>query len=91
LINVSQELTYKLSLTAASLLSPQGAERVALFKTVKRLYALRSKAVHGSELTDIELLAGLDGAFQLLRDLVIATVAHGHAFTPDEIDSAIMS
>ena len=55
LFGISSELVYRISLLSASLLHPRGINRVNEFNEVKKLYKLRSKAVHGSYLSDKEL------------------------------------
>jgi hypothetical protein len=90
LLNISTEITYRLSITAASLLARRGEDRLKRYKSIKALYGLRSKAVHGTDISEADLLRGLDGAFELLRDLVIATASNGHVFTSEEIDQAIL-
>ena len=73
----NQEITYRLSLRAALLLSNDPTERVAISKDVKQFYNLRSKAVHGArlKLKDIQkneacAARGLDICAQALRLII---------------------
>ena len=51
LFDIDSELVFRLSLYAARFLEPSNeAQRMQIFKDVKRLYKNRSRAVHGSEI-----------------------------------------
>jgi hypothetical protein len=90
LFEINAELTYRLSISAASLLTPRGAQRVARYSEIKRMYAQRSKAVHGAQLDDRSLSATLDQSFVLLRDLLVYAADRGRVFDETDILSAIM-
>ena len=47
-------ITYKLAMRGASWLHPLGQGRTDAFRTIKRLYGLRSRAVHGGALKPIQ-------------------------------------
>lgn len=89
IFGVSAELVYRISLTAASLLTPRGPERKARFKAIKKLYGLRSKAVHGSNISDENMDFALSGSSRLLRELLILTVEKGHVLNQDDFDKAL--
>jgi hypothetical protein len=91
LLNVNQELVYRLSMTAASLLRPRGPDRVAYFDQVKRLYGIRSKAVHGDVVSEKDLETGVVGAFELLRGLLLDAVERGEVRTERELVAAVLS
>jgi len=55
LVQVSAEVTYRLSLSVAALLEQPGPERLATFKMVKKLYGMRSRAVHGAHVAEDDL------------------------------------
>ena len=57
LFGLSTELTYRLSLYAASLLEPRGEARKTRFDSVQSLYKVRSKAVHGGHILEDDLRA----------------------------------
>lgn len=52
LFGISSELRFRLALLAAAYLESRGAERLALYRRIKKLYDFRSKAVHGGATTD---------------------------------------
>jgi hypothetical protein len=91
LLGISSELIYRLSLLSASVLQPKGPERRGCFHRVKKLYGIRSKAVHGDNISDERLAEGLDGSFCLLRDLLLAFVAHGKEYSEEDYETAIFS
>jgi hypothetical protein len=55
LFDVSQELTFRLSLLVAALLEPPGQARYDCYRHVRALYSIRSRVVHGGRVTDTEL------------------------------------
>jgi hypothetical protein len=91
LLGISVEIVYRLSITCASILKPRGPERLAYFESVKKLYGVRSKAVHGDQISEEKLNAGLNESFVLLRDLLLALGDRGQDFDDASIKEAIMS
>jgi hypothetical protein len=89
LFGISSELVFRISLMAASILHPRGPERRKCFHDVKKLYGIRSKAVHGDDIPEERLIEGLDGSFCLLRDLILAFIAHGTAYSDEDYEEAI--
>ena len=89
IFGVSSELVYRLSLLAASLLAPRGPLRKEKFESVKKLYGIRSKAVHGEPLPDNVLLQAMSDSHQLLRDLLCHIVAKGRPLTNEDLDRAV--
>ncbi|RPK94577.1 hypothetical protein EES46_00765 [Streptomyces sp. ADI98-10] len=72
LFGAEHELSFRLSLYAAVLISDDPDERVEVKSRFKRLYGLRSKAVHGAKMTDAGLQEALTDSWKLLRDLLVA-------------------
>ena len=91
LFGISSELVYRLSLMSASVLHPKGPQRRDCFHRVKKLYGIRSKAVHGDNVSDECLAKGLDDSFCLLRDLLLAFVEHGKEYSEEDYEAAIFS
>src|SRR5262249_10942784 len=61
---ITSELVYRISILAASLLEERGESRKARFQAVKRLYGLRSKAVHGEPLAQEHLLSAMSDSYR---------------------------
>jgi hypothetical protein len=91
LFGVSSELVFRLSLMCACVLFPRGAERRECFHRVKKLYGIRSKAVHGDSISSERLADGLNSSFCLLRDLLFAFVAHGKEYSESDFEAAIFT
>lgn len=89
LFDIKTELVYRLSISAASLLTSRGDARIEKFKAIKKLYGLRSKAVHGSPLTSQEVQTTMDESFHLLRELILATVVKGKIFSKEDIEKSL--
>lgn len=70
LFGVEGELSFRMSLYIAKYLSPRrGARQKALFDSVRRLYAIRSKAVHGGKLKNAHEF--VEESVTILRQLVV--------------------
>jgi len=90
LFSVSAELVYRISIVGASLLTDRGKERIEKFSQLKKLYGLRSKAVHGEHLSDESLADAVDQSFALLRDLLLVALKKRSHFTAEIMDNAVM-
>jgi hypothetical protein len=86
---ISSELVYRISVMSASLLTPRGQERRKKFEDVKKLYGLRSKAVHGSDISDDKLGEALDGSYRLLADLLLLMVNQGRVLSDRDFEAAL--
>jgi len=86
---ISSELVYRISLLIASLLEPRGVTRQARFAQVRKLYGVRSKAVHGEELSDAKLTKAMFESFDILSRLLLLNVEKGRPFTQEDFEEAI--
>ena len=89
LFGISSELVYRISSLCASLLEQRGAPRKARFHAVKRLYGLRSKAVHGERLSQGQLESAMNDSYMLLRELLVLTIERGSVLTGNDLDDAL--
>jgi hypothetical protein len=90
LFGIESELTYRLAAYGASLLEPRGPKRKQRFSSIKKLYNLRSKAVHGAALSDDQLQSALDDSFSFLAALLDAIIVRRAVVTQDELDNAVL-
>jgi hypothetical protein len=86
---ISSELVYRISLLIASLLEPRGVARQTKFDHVRKLYGIRSKAVHGEELSDDKLTKAMLESFDILKGLILLNVEKGRPFTQDDFEEAL--
>ena len=77
LFGIKQELVYRISLHSAAALATRGSERLQKFAKVKKLYGLRSKAVHGGDVTPDQLMTATYESYELLRHLLLDAIANG--------------
>jgi hypothetical protein len=77
LFGVSSELVHRLSLYAATVLVPRGEARIGGFKRLKKLYGIRSKAVHWEPLDEAELIDALQQSYEILQSLLLDTISRG--------------
>jgi hypothetical protein len=89
LFGITSELVYRISLLCAFLLESPGESRRLRFQTVKKLYGIRSKAVHGEDLSEDKLHQGMADSFELLRDLLLVAVERGSEFSELDLDRTI--
>ncbi len=89
LFGISSELVYRISSLCASLLEQRGAPRKARFHTVKGLYGLRSKAVHGDRLSQGQLESAMNDSYMILRELLVLTIERGSVLTGNDLDDAL--
>lgn len=89
IVDVSSEITFRLSLSISSLLSERGEKRLIKFQEIKKLYGLRSKVIHGNNLKDNEIENALLGSFNLLSELVKYMIENNHMVTEKDFESAI--
>jgi hypothetical protein len=89
IFGITSELVYRISLLSACLLAERGNARKAKFEEVKKLYGLRSKAVHGEQLTDEKVASALNDSYRLLSDLLLLTIDKGHVLSQDDFDQAV--
>ncbi len=86
---INSELVYRISLLIASLLEPRGVARQARFAQVRKLYGVRSKAVHGEELSDVRLTKAMLESSDILSKLLLLNVEKGRLFTQEDFEEAI--
>jgi hypothetical protein len=89
LFGIDSELIYRISLQVASLLEERGVARKEKFDKVRKLYVVRSKAVHGKELSLEELKEAMLESFDILNKLLLVNIEKGRPFTEDDIKVAI--
>lgn len=89
LLGVSSELVFRISVYAAAVPEPRGEARRRRFTAVKKLYAARSKAVHGDAIDHAALASTLDESFGLLSDLLRHVAEQGRPLTNDDFDRAV--
>jgi hypothetical protein len=90
LLGINSELVYRISLQVASLLEERGAARRDRFKQLKKLYAARSKAVHGEELSDEKLHEAMVQSSDILNRLLLKNVEKGRPLNSGDFEEAIL-
>jgi hypothetical protein len=61
----------------ASLLTPRGKARREKYEALRKLYGVRSKAVHGESMPEEALIRAMNESYQVLRELILLTVTKG--------------
>lgn len=89
IIGVSSEITFKLSLSVSSLLIDRGELRKIKFNQIKKLYGLRSKVVHGSDLKSTEIEKAISESYLLLCDLINYMIEKNKVITKQDLEKAI--
>lgn len=89
IFGINSELVYRISILSACLLEERGEARKLRFQTVKKLYGLRSKAVHGEFLTQDRLMSAMSESHRLLRELLLLTIEKGRVLNGDDFEDAL--
>jgi hypothetical protein len=90
LLAINSELVYRVSLYTATAIAPRGPDRLSAFKKIKRLYGVRSKAVHGEPIDQEKLLHGLHDSFDVLRTLLIDAIQRGSVRTEEDFAGELL-
>lgn len=91
LLSVESELSRRLALYAALLMNGSAEEKSEYFETVKKAYAIRSRAVHGAGLKKPKLEEGSRTAGSILIGLIAKCVELGRVPSPSELDRLAVS
>lgn len=86
IFDVTYEISFRLPLLAALLLEKRGPKCRELKKQVKKLYAERSKAVHGGEISEEVLKQHVASVRSLLSRLLGKIIQNGSLPSSDEFD-----
>lgn len=89
IFGITSELVYRISLLSACLLAERGDTRKVKFEEVKKLYGLRSKVVHGEQLTDEKVASALNDSYHLLAGLLLLSINKGHVLDQEDFDQAV--
>jgi hypothetical protein len=91
LLSVDAELSRRVALYAAIMLDGSPDEKALYFDEVKKSYAIRSRAVHGSGLKRPQMEEGYRAAGRILIGLVARCVEIGRVPSPAELDRLAVS
>ncbi len=89
LFQINAELRFRLSTMIALTLEPRGRKCRDLYVRVKKLYDVRSKAVHGAPLTDDVLVSHIREVRQLLSRLLCQITERGQVPIEDEFEAIL--
>lgn len=89
LLGVESELSYRISVYAASILSPRGPDRRKLYKHMRSLYGLRSKAVHGVPLTREQLRQHVSEVRQVLSRMLCSFTEANRIPSEEDLEAAV--
>ncbi|WP_354581659.1 hypothetical protein [Hymenobacter sp. UYP22] len=80
---------FRLAVSIASILEERGIERKNLYKIVKKMYDVRSNAVHGSPLGKVKIEDHIADTKMLLSKLLCRFVERGELMNEEQIDDLI--
>lgn len=90
LFRINSELVYRISLQVASLLEKRGIARKEKFDKVRKLYGVRSKAVHGDELSSEKLYKAMLESSDILNKLLLVNIEKGRPFKSGDFEEAVL-
>lgn len=86
LFEVQSELRFRLSALIASMLEPRGKTRLELYRRAKKLYDVRSKAVHGSPLSRTQIHEHVIEVRKILSQLLCKSIESKKVPTEQDFD-----
>lgn len=90
LLGIQAELRFRIALSIASLLEPRGQQRAERYRRIKKLYDVRSRAVHGAAMNESELISHVAETRKLLSSIVCTMVESGRVFSEEDIDGILL-
>jgi hypothetical protein len=91
LLGIQAELRFRIALSVASLLEPRGQLRAERYRRVKKLYDVRSRAVHGAAMNETDLISHVAEARKLLSSMVCTMVESGKVLSEEEIEGIVLN
>ncbi|WP_041748100.1 HEPN domain-containing protein [Bradyrhizobium cosmicum] len=91
LLDIDQELRFRIAMIVSKLLASDPTERLNLFKRMKRLYDGRSKCVHGGGLARDRVIECRDASLEILRQLVLYFVERDSLLGRQELEALLVA
>ncbi len=91
ILNINTELSYRIALYASTVLEERGEARKQRFHEIKKLYSMRSRAVHGDSMKDEALIDTTEKSLRLLKDLIIYCCRIRQILTEEYIENLLLS
>lgn len=89
IFQINGELTFRLSMYVAFLLEPPGDARLKLFKTMKKMYGFRSKAVHGGHLDEAQIVGHILEVKNILSKILCKIVENNKIYSEEMMEEII--
>lgn len=91
LLDVEQELKFRIALSISKLLAKDPVDRVALYRKMKKLYDIRSKCVHGGKLSKDSATTCRDDSLEILRQLIIVFAEKNELPSKEDLEEMLAS
>jgi hypothetical protein len=91
IFSIDAELRFRISAYVAAYLRERGNGRLNLYKRMKKLYDLRSKAVHGGKLSDDDIADHVKEVREILAECLVKIVQNGSIPSQDVLDGFLFS
>ncbi|MGE8500405.1 MAG: hypothetical protein ACN6O6_23125 [Pseudomonas sp.] len=89
LFNIHSEISFRLAIYIATVTEEAGPKRKSAYDKVKKLYGIRSKAVHGGKLTDTQALEHILNIRVILSKILITYIEKEFIPTEEWIESEL--
>lgn len=90
LLNVYSELRFRLSIELAAYLGQNQSEKISIYNQLKKMYDIRSKAVHGAKMDDSILVKHILETRGILRRILIKIAENNSIPTSDELEALLL-
>lgn len=91
LMGVQAELRFRLALFVACLLEPKGQKRVERYRRVKKLYDSRSRAVHGAEMSEADLVSHVTETRKVLSEMLCKMIEGRKVLSEEDLEQELLA
>jgi hypothetical protein len=90
LMGVQAELRFRLGLYVACVVEPRGTKRAERYRHVKKLYDIRSRAVHGADMNEAELISHVVETRKMLSAMLCKIIEGGKVLSEEDLERELL-
>ncbi len=91
IFGITSELRYRLAIEIAAYLEVDNKDRVNLYKKIKKMYDIRSKAVHGSNIDEKIIIEHIKETKSILRRILIKSIEANNLPSHEEFEYSVFT
>ena len=90
MLNVQSELRFRLAIEIAAFLGQDENEKIEIFNNLKKMYDIRSKAVHGANMDNTVLLQHILDTKEILAKMLIKIIENNTLPTSNDLELLLL-